>query len=157
MSRDDDPNWGGAALGDTLDTLLAKQAITEVLYRYCYAMDQNSMALGEQVWHPDGTADYGPDIFQGSAIDYLKQTFELHALAAGTSHQLSNVLISVDGERATSESYVHACIRVGDNDVVVRGRYLDTWSRRDGEWRIDARRYENDLTQVLPAKESLDL
>ena len=75
----------------------------------------------------------------------------------GTSHQLSNILIVVDGDTATSESYVHACIRMDENDIVVRGRYLDTWSRRDGEWRIDERRYENDLTQVIPVNEPFGL
>lgn len=66
-------------------------------------------------------------------------------------------MISVDGDRATSESYVHACIRSGGNDIVVRGRYLDTWSCRAGEWRIDERRYENDLTQVIPANDTIRL
>ena len=57
-----------------------------------------------------------------------------------------------------SESYVNACIRLGDgNDIVVRGRYLDTWSCRAGEWRIDDRRYENDLTQVIPTNDTLGL
>jgi hypothetical protein len=42
-------------------------------------------------------------------------------------------------------------------DIVVRGRYLDCWSCRDGEWRIDERRYENDLTQVIPAKDTIGL
>lgn len=42
-------------------------------------------------------------------------------------------------------------------DIVVRGRYLDRWSCRDGEWRIDERRYENDLTQVIPANDTIGL
>lgn len=28
--------------------------------------------------------------------------------------------------------------------------YLDRLSARDGQWRIGERRYENDLTQVIP-------
>ena len=51
---------------------------------------------------------------------------------------------------ATSESYVTACVRAAGQDVVVRGRYLDTWSCRAGVWRIDDRHYENDVTQVCP-------
>lgn len=136
-------------MADALETLLAKQAITEVLHTYCYAMDRNDPVLGARVWHPDGMAHYGAEIFDGPAAGYLTWVFEMHAQADGTSHQLSNILISVDGDRATSESYVHACIRMGGNDLVVRGRYLDSWSCRDGEWRIDERRYETDLTQVI--------
>jgi hypothetical protein len=65
------------------------------------------------------------------AASYRTDTLSLaaHRVRVRPAH----LVISVDGERATSESHVHACIRVGDNDVVARGRYLDTWSRRDGE------------------------
>jgi hypothetical protein len=143
---------------DTLETLIAKQAITETLHRYCYAMDRIDPDLGSQIWHPDGKADYGPTIFEGAASDFLERTFALHRLAKGTSHQLTNILITVDGDVATSESYVHACIRMDEKtDVVVRGRYLDRWSCRDGAWRIDERRYENDLTQVIPSNDVMNL
>lgn len=144
-------------MADTLETLIAKQAIAETLHRYCHAMDRIDPELGSQVWHPGGQAHYGPNIFDGAASDFLKQTFELHRRAQGTSHQLSNILIVVDGDAATSESYVHACIRMDGNDIVVRGRYLDTWSCRDGEWRIDERRYENDLTQLIPVNDPFGL
>jgi hypothetical protein len=40
---------------------------------------------------------------------------------------------------------------------VVRGRYRDTWSCRDGVWRIGERRYENDLTQVIPVNDPFGL
>jgi SnoaL-like domain len=139
---------------DTLETLIAKQAITEVLYRYCYSMDRIDPELGRQIWHPDGLAHYGEAIFDGPASEYLDQVFAAHRKADATSHQLSNITITVDGEQATSESYVHACIRTRGQDVIVRGRYLDMWSRRQGEWRIDERRYENDLTQIIPANDT---
>jgi hypothetical protein len=38
--------------------LVDKQAITEMLHRYCYAMDANDRQLGYEVWHADGTAHY---------------------------------------------------------------------------------------------------
>lgn len=142
---------------DRLETLIAKQAITEVLYRYCYAMDRIDPALGSQIWHPGGVAHYGPSIFEGTAEDYLKQVFEQHSHVDATSHQLTNVMITVDGDHATSESYVTACIRAGGQDIVVRGRYLDAWSCRSGKWRIDERRYENDITQVTPANDPFKL
>ena len=42
---------GGGEMVDTLETLVAKQAITEVLHRYCYAMDRIDPELGAQIWH----------------------------------------------------------------------------------------------------------
>ena len=89
---------------DTLETLVAKQAITEVLHRYCYAMDRIDPELGAQIWHADGMAHYGPSIFEGSAEDYLKQVFEQHAKTDATSHQLTNVVIHLDGDRATARA-----------------------------------------------------
>jgi hypothetical protein len=134
---------------DELDTMLAKQAITEVLYRYCHAVDRIDPDLGAMIWHEDGLAHY-EGIFDGTGAEFIDFVFALHRGCDATSHQLTNVLIEVEGERATSESYVTACIRAFGVDVVIRGRYVDIWSRRAGAWRIDERRYTNDINQIIP-------
>jgi hypothetical protein len=134
-------------VGDTTADLPAKYTITEALYRYCVAVDRIDEATWWQVWHPDARAHY-ENIFDGSATSLMTWIFETHRSCEATSHQMSNVLIDVDGNVATSESYVTACIRTGDSIVVARGRYLDSWSSRDGVWRIDVRRYRNDIMQV---------
>ena len=56
--------------------------------------------------------------------------------------------------RAISEAYVTVCLRNEVEpghvvDIVGRGRYVDRWSRRDGRWAIDHRRYVDDLTNVV--------
>jgi hypothetical protein len=135
-----------------LETLAAKQAITEVLYRYCHAVDRIDPDLGSRIWHEDGLAHY-EGIFEGSGAGFIDFVFEQHRSCDATSHQLTNMLIEVEGERATSESYVTACVRARNIDVVVRGRYMDTWSRRAGEWRIDERRYRHDIVQMIPVSE----
>jgi hypothetical protein len=134
-----------------LEVLLAKQAITEVLHRYCRAVDRIDDELGAQIWHEDGLAHY-EDIFEGTGSGFIEFVFAQHRACDATSHQLANVTIDVDADlgRASSESYVTACIRAFGNDVVVRGRYRDTWSRRAGEWRIDERRFTTDILQVQP-------
>jgi SnoaL-like domain len=134
---------------EELGTLLAKQAITEVLYRYCHAVDRIDPELGAAIWHEDGLAHY-EGIFEGTGAGFIDFVFEQHRNCDATSHQLTNMLIEVDGERAGSESYVTACIRSSGVDVVVRGRYLDSWSRRQGRWRIDERRYTTDIMQITP-------
>jgi len=134
---------------DSLEVLAAKQAITEVLYRYCHAVDRIDPALGSKIWHPDGLAHY-EGIFEGTGQDFMEFVLQSHRGTEATSHQLANVLIDVAGDTATSESYVTACVRAGGTDIVVRGRYADTWSFRVGEWRIDERRYRHDIIQMLP-------
>ena len=139
-------------MSEELETLSAKQAITEVLYRYCHAVDRIDPELGSRIWHEDGLAHY-EGIFEGTGADCMASIFEQHKKCDATSHQLTNMLIEVDDDRATSESYVTACVRAGDIDVVVRGRYMDAWSRRAGEWRIDDRRYRHDVMQIIPVIE----
>jgi hypothetical protein len=138
----------GDQVSDGVDTLLAKQAITEVLYRYCHAVDRIDPELGAQIWHEDGLAHYA-DVFEGTGAGFIDFVFEVHRNCDATSHQLTNILIEVEGDRAESESYVTACIRASGVDVIVRGRYIDTWSCRSGNWRIDERRYTSDITQMV--------
>jgi hypothetical protein len=144
-------------LGSALDVLLAKQAITEMLHRYCYAMDTNDRQLGYEVWHPDGTAHY-EGMFEGLGRDFIDFGQGGHeASFGGTSHQLTNVLIEVAGDRATSRSCVTAAARMGETELlyVIRGRYHDRWSRREGVWRIDLRHFTTDVWHVVPLNHHL--
>ena len=138
---------------NSFEVMEAKQAITEVLYRYCYAMDRIDNELGYQVWHPDGVAHY-EGIFDGSGREFVDWVLAQHRTFRGTSHQVTNIVIDVSDDRATSEAYVTACNRSRENDIVTRGRYLDTWSRRSGEWRIDERRFRQDLLHIIPVNAS---
>jgi hypothetical protein len=137
--------------------LLAKQAITERLHQYCVAMDRCDRELGYDVWHPDGTAHYD-DAFEGSGRDFVDFGQGSHeTVFDGTSHQVTNVMIDVDGDRAQSLAYVTAALRIAGTELhyVIRGRYQDTWSCRDGQWRIDARRFDTDLWHVFPRNHEL--
>ena len=137
------------AMSDPMAGLAAKHAITEALSRYCVAVDRIDEEAWWQVWHRDARAHY-EEIFEGPAANLMTWIFETHRACEATSHQVSNVLIDVDGPVARSESYVTACVRAGGNDIVARGRYLDVWSSREGAWRIDERRYRSDIIQVIP-------
>jgi hypothetical protein len=134
-----------------LTELAAKQAITEVIHRYCRAIDRMDRDLLATVWHPDGTADYGPAIFQGTGAGFIDWVWPNHEALHGHMHQIANVMIEVDGNRAASEAYVTATLwgtfEEGTlTQIVSRGRYVDRWSCRDGTWAIDHRRYLEELT-----------
>src|SRR5439155_9760045 len=92
------------------DTLAAKQAITEVLYRYCRGLDRMDRALALSVWHADGTARY-EEWFDGTGAAFVDWVCRVHAEVLRHSHQITNVRIEVDGDRAVSESYVTVCLR----------------------------------------------
>jgi hypothetical protein len=142
----DDPDDGRRMV--VTDDIEAKLAITEVLYRYCRALDRMDRDLMDTVWHPDATADYGPT-FQGSASGLLDVMWANHAKLLGHSHQVTNILIEVDGDRAASEAYVTGTLwdltEAGAlSHLVAVGRYLDRWSRCDGRWAIGHRQFVYD-------------
>lgn len=131
--------------------LADKQAITEQLYNYARAMDRIDNALGYTVWHEDGTADYGA-IFNGTGRGFVDWVSTTHARMLSHAHRVSNPLITVDGDRAASEAYVHATLRFEEEgkqrQVSAFGRYLDRWSKRNGRWAIDHRTYVQDMDDV---------
>ena len=126
----------------SLQGVADRQAITDQIYRYCRAMDRIDHALGYSIWHEDGTADYG-DNYQGSGRGFIDHVCAQHAELLMHSHQMSNIIVELDGDRAGSESYVTATLRMERGgtlmQMMVWSRYVDTWSKRDGRWALDHR------------------
>ena len=156
------------------DELLAKQAITEVVFRYARAVDRMDEALLRSVFHPDSRHHH---YFEGpsSAPDLPSSPEEpgdFVAFALGvlgtftrTHHQLGNTLIEmVESDQARVETYFTAFHRMrpkGDPlaaenafdtemDYFVGGRYVDRFALRDGEWKIIERTGMTDWTRLEP-------
>jgi SnoaL-like domain len=144
---------GAEARSRRYDELLAKQEITEALYRYCRGDDRLDASLSQSLWHPDGPAEYGPKgvVFIGPTNEWAQRIHPGLAKLTGKSHRVSNILIELDGERAVSEAYVSATLWRNSVDQklwqrTMVGRYLDRWSRRAGRWAVDHRRYIFDFS-----------
>lgn len=141
-----------------IDTLFAKQEITEVLHSYCRSLDRMDVALFETLFVPGAHLDYG-EHFSGTAEEFRPWVWGSHELMVAHAHMVTNVLIDVDlaAGTAVSECYVSVCLRTDPErfgssvDLMERGRYLDRWSNADGTWRIATRRYVADLAQTLDA------
>jgi hypothetical protein len=142
--------------------LADRAAITDLIYLYCRAVDRMDAALGHAVWHADGTADYGADVYQGSGPGFIDFVNVRHGHTLGHSHQVTNIILELDGDRAASESYHIAAVRIlrdGQvHEITVHGRYIDRWSKRDGRWGIDHRitiRDFDDIRAVTPMSVSI--
>ena len=136
---------------NALQALVDRQAITDQIYRYCRAVDRLDIPLGHSIWHEDSIADYG-DIYQGNGRGVIDLICEYHLQMLHHSHQISNILIELNGDRAGSESYVTATLRIRDTEVVkqisVWGRYVDQWSRRNACWGLDKRLLIIDFDEI---------
>ena len=157
MSLESNPGGSERARADAvlLQTLAGRQAITDQIYRYCRAVDRIDPELGHGVFHDDGQADYG-DVFVGSGRDAIDLICAQHRIATVHTHQVTNILTSLDGDRAGTEAYFVSALRIELDGVLTEimtwGRYLDQWSKRDGRWAVDQRIVVRDLDQIGAAR-----
>lgn len=136
-----------------LETLLAEREIDRQLVAYCRAMDRCDAELGLSVFHTDAVLDYG-DIYRGDAGGFIDFTITSHARLDAHLHRISNVTISVDGDRAGSETYVDAVFRMSHDGAALEmrtaGRYIDRWEKRAERWAISRREYLHSTDNVRP-------
>ncbi len=136
---------------EALQGLADRQAITDLLYRYCRSMDRIDAELGYSIWHEDATADY-EGYYQGSGRGFIDAACATHRRAVAHSHQISNIIIELDGDRAGSETYATGTLRLMKRDqlrqLTMWVRYIDQWSRRNGRWGIDKRTQITDFDEI---------
>jgi SnoaL-like domain len=133
----------------TVEELIAKSEIREVLHDYCRSMDRLDRDLCVSVFHPEAELFY-EGMFAGTAPEFFQWIFERHQSVRACSHQLTSTTIRVAGDRAVSETYGTIAIQSdGDEgwteERTTRGRYLDTWSRRNQRWAIERRHHVVDM------------
>lgn len=164
------------ALDPRVQALLDKQAIHEVLCRYCRALDRCDIEMMRGVYWEDAHDAHG--VFEGNAQAFA--TFIIQGIQdwfEQATHAISNVLIELDGNLAWSESFLFSYCRVGNtrekveavfgpeyaarqvygagapaaHDFVMGGRYVDKMEKRGEEWRILRRTVVLDWSQNFPS------
>ncbi|MDB5723951.1 MAG: hypothetical protein JWQ16_705 [Novosphingobium sp.] len=131
--------------------LADRLAIMDQIYRYCRSVDRLDVALGHTVFHPDAHADFG-EVYTGTGRGWIDFICEEHRNFLHHSHQVTNIILELDGDRAGCESYVFAALRSRAEDKVMLhqfwARYIDSWSKRGGHWAIDRRECVIDFASV---------
>lgn len=125
-----------------LQAVVDEAEIRAVLVRYCDALDRGDADLARSVYHPGAVDLHGA--FQGSAEEFVHSVMDRLSRFRSTMHWLSNIRIDLRGDIAAAQSYVVASHLLVEEDgetvEIFAGRYLDRFERREGEWRIAARR-----------------
>jgi ketosteroid isomerase-like protein len=125
-------------VGDTLQALIDKQALSELVYTYCRACDRRDFALVRTLYHDDAIDDHGA-MFCGSADEYVAWLPQVMANFEATVHSISNALFVVHGDEAQGEIYTQAYHRTpapAGREIIIGGRYLDRYARRAGAWKF---------------------
>lgn len=143
-----------AGLEARLQELLDKQAIREVVLRYCRGVDRLDLDAVRECYHPGGVDHHTG--FTGPVEEYVEWLRGLLPRLDTTMHVVANQLIELDGDLARSESYGTAYHFGEPQDDITRNfitgfRYVDTFERRGGEWRIAERHALREYTIAVPA------
>lgn len=138
-----------------LQLLIDREAIRDVLNRYCRAVDRLDADLLREVYFEDAFDDHGP--FKGTreeliawVIPFMRDNY------VTSSHHLTTQGIEISGDVANVESYLFL---VQDRILedgrrirsVAQGRYLDRLERRDGKWGIARRQVVTDSVSSTEA------
>jgi 3-phenylpropionate/cinnamic acid dioxygenase small subunit len=139
---------------ESLQMLLDKWDIHDVLMRYARAADRCDAALWAGCFHPGARIWIG-NLYDGPAEGFAERAVAALRALGSTQHFITNPLIEIAGDVARVECYATAWHRLTRNgrafDCLVGGRYLDRFERRGGAWRIAERRYVFDWNRDLPA------
>ncbi len=138
-----------------LQLLLDKQACAELACRYSRGLDRLDAELLLSVFWEDAWCEYG--VYDGDAAGFV--SFAMGALEshAANHHMVGNTLVEVEGNEAFGEVYFNAYHKVpvesGFDDLLIAGRYLDRYEKRDGQWKIAYRSEHNDWSHTRPCND----
>ena len=127
---------------ETIQLLADKQAIYEVMMRYCRGIDRLDMALVRSAYHPGGIDHHTG--FSGPIEDFIAWVDGALRNFAGSTHIVGNHFAEIIGDVAVVETYGMA-VHWGDppddprRNFTSGFRYVDHMTRRDGVWAIQER------------------
>jgi hypothetical protein len=133
------------------DEMLDEFALRKLVHTYCRAVDRGDFATLRGLYHRDAQDAHGA--FSTGAVDAFLATLEAsRPHLRSMQHHITTVNFAVDGARAEGEIYTIAThtFAAGDRDVevIVGGRYLDKYAKRDGVWKILERAIVTDWAHV---------
>jgi hypothetical protein len=134
-----------------------RRELHELVFRLARAIDRNDRAGILACYHPDAVDDHGE--FKGPAEGFADWVAMLHReRVESMSHLIANHLVEIAGNEARGETYVLVYLKgrptAGQRFLMTGvGRYLDSFERREGAWRIARRLVITDIehTEILPA------
>lgn len=133
--------------------LAAREAIRDCLHLCCRGIDRCDGEVLREVFWPDAMIDTGgaprtAEEFVSGSVGTIQANFEQ------VHHMVTNILIRLNatGDAAAVESYSYGyhCYRAHPHDLIMAGRYLDRFERRNGEWRVAGRKVLVDWFRSYP-------
>ncbi|OBJ58203.1 nuclear transport factor 2 family protein [Mycobacterium sp. 1423905.2] len=140
-----------------LALMLARDELHQLVTAYCRAVDRADYDALRRLYHPDATDSHG-SFSTGGVEEFIAQLQAAQPYVRVSQHNITTTNFAIDGDTARGEVYCLAFHTFAgaehDVDVVIGGRYLDTYSRHDGHWKFRHRTivtdwaYQNDPSRL---------
>lgn len=133
------------------DEMADREAIRDCLFRYCRGIDRSEPETLRSAYWP-GAMDYHTG-FTGTVEQFIEWAMPRLAEMTDGVHMIGNIFIRLNGDKAAVESYLWSVsIAPGDEprQIMVCGRYLDKFEKRNDEWRIAERMVVHDWFEEGP-------
>lgn len=126
-------------LNSKISELLDRAGISDCLHRYARGVDRVDEALIRSAFWEDAHDEHGA--VSGSVEDFLNWFLPNQPAREAAQHILANHTVVIAGDSAKAETYFTSVAKQAGNDALeqVGGRYLDTFTKRGDEWRIQRR------------------
>lgn len=144
------------AMEREVSVLRDRDAIRDVIHRYCRAADRCDVQAFRDCYWEDGFDDHG--FFGGNGQKFADYVVPILKQVDSSIHAITNTIIELQGDQAFCESQwsvVHR-LKKPDGDFLDywhQGRYLDIFEKRKGEWRILCRTIVNDMDRLVRTKD----
>ncbi len=139
------------ATDDVMQEMIDEFALRKLVHAYCRAVDRGDIEKLKGLYHPDAADAHG-GFSAGSADEFLEQLSAARPHIRSMQHNITTVNFAIAGDAAEGEIYtiaVHTLVGSGrDIDLIIGGRYLDKYEKRDDTWRISKRTIVTDWAQV---------
>ena len=134
-----------------LQEMIDEFALRKLVHAYCRAVDRGDAGRLRDLYHHDAIDAHG-GFSAGTADEFLSQLAAARPYIRSMQHNITTVNFAIAGDAAEGEIYtiaVHTLAGSGrDIDLIVGGRYLDKYEKRDDTWRIRERTIVTDWAQV---------
>ncbi len=144
-----------------LETLIAKDAIRDLVLQYSRAIDRKDIALLRDLYTADATDTHG-DSYDGDAVGYCDFIERSMPYMPYSGHHVCNHLITVNGNTGEGEVYALAYHIIpdgqgGSQEDLMAVRYIDNYRKEsDGQWRFAKRVVTYDMRLRRPFDGSID-
>ena len=132
-----------------------KDAIREVMARYCHALDACRFGEVAALFAGDGewTTDYGAARGHREIEALLTSVVPRPGEGPQRKHYITNIIVTLDGDRARAVSD-YLVVRESENGLipVMGGTYRDTFVKENGGWRFARKELVHDIAGDMALK-----